>query len=57
MTSAPDLNSKTNDGRTPLYTASWRGNLVLVKSLVKAGANPNIQNKDVRNSRLHISFS
>lgn len=47
MTSAPDLNSKTNDGRTPLYTASWRGNVVLVKSLIKAGANVNMQNRDV----------
>eukprot|EP01105_Mastigella_eilhardi_P000961 TRINITY_DN1120_c0_g1_i1.p1 TRINITY_DN1120_c0_g1~~TRINITY_DN1120_c0_g1_i1.p1 ORF type:complete len:1221 (-),score=409.90 TRINITY_DN1120_c0_g1_i1:38-3700(-) len=40
-----DINAKTNEGWTPLYTACFRGNLAAVEALTKCGANPNMQNQ------------
>ncbi|KAH3762565.1 ankyrin 2,3/unc44 [Pelomyxa schiedti] len=45
-TSSIDLNTKNNEGKTPLYTAAWRGNVISVRSLIGGGANVNIKNKD-----------
>ena len=33
------------DGRSPLHMASWKGNLDVVKALIKAGANIDQANK------------
>ena len=33
------------DGRSPLYMASWKGHLDIVKTLIEAGANIDHANK------------
>eukprot|EP01105_Mastigella_eilhardi_P027827 TRINITY_DN880_c0_g1_i1.p1 TRINITY_DN880_c0_g1~~TRINITY_DN880_c0_g1_i1.p1 ORF type:complete len:633 (-),score=165.96 TRINITY_DN880_c0_g1_i1:91-1989(-) len=40
-----DIEMKTDDGWTPLYTACWRGNVETVQALMRCKANPNTQNK------------
>lgn len=39
----PDVNTKAQDGKTPLHHAVISGNVEAVKSLMAAGANPNIR--------------
>lgn len=38
-----DLDIKNNDGMTALHFAIWQGYLHLAAPLLKAGANPNIE--------------
>lgn len=45
-TRAVDLDTKNNEGKTPIYTAAWRGNLASVGALIRGGANVAIKNKD-----------
>ena len=44
------------DGWSPLYPASSKGRLDIVKTLIEAGANVNQANKVQCVGRLHVSF-
>ncbi|MCJ8314810.1 MAG: ankyrin repeat domain-containing protein [Saccharospirillaceae bacterium] len=50
-----DINSKTNEGHTSLYLAIVRNNLVALKILLNAGANPNYKSDD-GHSPLTLTF-
>ena len=45
------------DGWSPLYTASFKGHLDIVKTLIEAGANVNYAREVQCVGRLHVSFS
>jgi ankyrin repeat protein len=47
-----DINVKRNDGETPLYSASWNGQLEVVKYLKSVGADINAKD-NVGNTPLH----
>ena len=41
-----DINKQANDGWTPLMLAAWRGNIEVVRELLKQGAKKEMKNKD-----------
>jgi len=48
IASSADVNQQENDGRTPLWIASWMGYIGVVKVLLAAGADVNQQENDGR---------
>ena len=40
------MNRRDNEGETPLYWASWKGHLEVVRALIAAGADVNKNNYD-----------
>ncbi len=49
-----DPNVAGKDGKTPLYWASFNGNIEVVKLLIDANADPNIADND-GNTPLHLA--
>lgn len=49
------LDSKDQDGFTVLHLASDRGNIEIVKYLIDAGANLNVQTDEDKETALHLA--
>ena len=54
-----NINSQNHNGSTPLHLAVEKGNLDMIKTLLKYGSNPNIQDsvETGNNNSMHLAVS